>query len=136
MEGRGRRRRVTSVNFGNKSQPQDIDCYKLYLRFEGSIKALEGVLSVTKDSKNDTEGGDVALYTLNCESKYKDKIPYALTVYRDTGGITLKYRDMFTALLQEPHFTFQSTIRQRVSLSPISTSVFYQNLRLKIPPEG
>ena len=53
-------------------------------RFEGSIQAIEGVLSVTSDSKDDLAAGEVAPYTFNCESKYKTKLPYAVTVYRDS----------------------------------------------------
>jgi len=63
-----------------RGEPKD---YKCRLWFEGSIQPMEGILSATRDSNTDPEADKVAPYTFNCESKFKTKLPYSVTIYAD-----------------------------------------------------
>ena len=55
------------------------------LRFEGSLQAMEGILSVRRDTPSDTKDEEAAQYTFNCESKFKTKLPYSVIIYKDKG---------------------------------------------------
>jgi len=57
--------------------------YKCKLWFEGSLQAMEGILSVRKETKSESKVEGVAQYTFNCESKYKTKLPFSVTIYKD-----------------------------------------------------
>lgn len=71
---------VTAIAIASE-QPINLKC-KLW--FEGSLKALEGIFSATKDLKEDPEG-QFSPFTLKCESKFNTRVPYAMTVYKDGG---------------------------------------------------
>jgi len=64
-------------------KPQD---YKCKLWFEGSLQAMEGILSIRKDTKYESKENGVAQYTFNCESKYKTKLPYSVIIYKDVAA--------------------------------------------------
>jgi len=57
--------------------------YKCKLWFEGSLQAMEGILSVRRDTPTDTKDEEAAQYTFNCESKFKTKLPYSVIIYKD-----------------------------------------------------
>ena len=57
------------------------------LRFEGAIQPMEGILSARRETQTDPKVEGIAQYTFNCESKYKDKLPYSVTIYKDGGKI-------------------------------------------------
>merc|ERR1711892_1545194 len=80
--GQGTCPTVTAIGVA-MGEPKD---YKCKLWFEGSIKAMEGVLSVRRDSETDAKDDEVAQYTFNCESKYKTKLPYTVTIYKDADA--------------------------------------------------
>ena len=107
-------------------------------RFEGSIQPMEGVLSATRDSKTDPEAEEVAPYTFNCETKFKTKLPYSVTIYADEGRAIPKLYPLpqYHLYLQMLLPKYQSTTLQAMFLNPASTSVFYQSLHLKIPPSS
>ena len=99
---------------------------------------MEGVLSVRRDSETDAKDDDVAQYTFNCESKYKTKLPFAVTIYKDAGQTDCT---IFPLTHHYLHFqmllsTFQSSTLHPMFLNPASIFVFCQNLLLKIPPPG
>jgi len=57
--------------------------YKCKLWFEGTLQAMEGILSFRRDTQTDTKDEEAAQYTFNCESKFKTKLPYSVIIYKD-----------------------------------------------------
>ena len=54
-----------------------------FFRIEGATKAMEGIFAVS----NLKIGEDYSAFTLSCESKFPDKMPYAVTLYTPGGDI-------------------------------------------------
>merc|ERR1711936_720333 len=65
---------------GVSTSPPTLQC-RLWI--EGATKALEGIFAVA----NLEVGDDYSAFTLSCESKFPDKMPYAVTLYTPGGGI-------------------------------------------------
>merc|ERR1711936_402747 len=64
---------------GVSTSPPTLQC-RLWI--EGATKALEGIFAVA----NLEVGDDYSAFSLSCESKFPDKMPYAVTLYTP-GGI-------------------------------------------------
>jgi len=73
---------TVSVIGVSRVQPEG---YKCKLWFEGAIQPMEGILSARRETQTDPKVEGIAQYTFNCESKYKDKLPYSVTIYKDGG---------------------------------------------------
>ena len=62
-------------------------CLSLFdFRIEGATKAMEGIFAVSNLEVGD--GEDFSAFTLSCESKFPDKMPYAVTLYTPGGEKT------------------------------------------------
>ena len=104
-------------------------------RFEGSLQAMEGILSIRKDTKYESKENGVAQYTFNCESKYKTKLPYSVIIYKDVGRIHHQYCDYNNNhLCHQLHLSqYQSYILRAMFQKLGFKSASYQTEHLKMP---
>jgi len=77
---------VTALGVSNGSE-EKLRC-KLW--YEKAAQPMEGVLAVTKDADSElNEEGKFVAFTFTCESKYKSKVPYAVSIFKDDSDSSI-----------------------------------------------